>query len=237
MNKDFDRETMLRMAGNLHWWSIQHWYERNLPWRLIGVNTVRSVLVEALLVQTRADKVAEKFDWIFEDVQWIEQLDDEVLVARMIDRAKSLGLPKLKEMALQSLVMWLKCRTYDLKALWGLPGVGPYMHGMIAALIGEAMMPVDCNVARVAQRANTFLTPEQWIGEILGMAKECRVPHLLEEPLIWVRRWKPEYLIISAVLDVGSMFCAIGSAPQCERCPLMMDCEFALRGVRQMSLI
>lgn len=202
-------------------WGQQHWMDRDLPWRLPQEHTIRKVLVEALLAQTQAEAVAEKYAWIFEGALSFSAES----IARVIERAGTLGLPRLKALALQSLFIWVQ-GPMDLQAIWGMPGIGPYTWGMVATLLGERAAPVDCNVQRVGQRVCPDLTPDQWIGELMA----CIDGKLLSNGIM------DTYVLISTILDVGATLCKIGTAPRCGACPLAHACAFQAAGSRQMEL-
>jgi adenine-specific DNA glycosylase len=215
-------------AQQLLTWAQDHWLDRALPWRLASEPQVRRVVVEALLAQTRAEAVAERYAWIFEGVTDADSLHRNQ--ERVVERSLTLGLPKIKRPAIESCTEWLVYRGGPADPSWieGKPGIGEYTWGMLACLGGHAAAPVDCNVIRVAQRVNPEVTPAVWIGEVLDAAVNLEAQALAAFP--------NSYVLISGVLDLGARLCRIGAAPRCNECPLKNGCDFAENGARQFEM-
>jgi adenine-specific DNA glycosylase len=216
----------MEAADRLLAWAREHWMDRGLPWRASGEPRVRRVLVEGLLAQTRADAVAAAYGDIFGSVfdarQWLWGEGRDLRVSAVA----ALGLPKLKNAALDSLARWLDSGG-SARHLVGAPGVGPYTQGMVALLEGDEAAPVDCNVERVAARVDPTVSAAVWIAEVLAGAMRQLSP-LPEFPA--------GYVAISAVLDIGATRCEIGRAPRCADCPLEVVCRFAACGPRQLEM-
>lgn len=213
-------------AAALLRYGAERWMARGLPWRRPEEPLVRRVLVEGLLAQTRADAVADAYDSILGGLctpqEWFGDGHAERLQA-----AAALGLPAMKEGALDALARWLATGDSVAK-LRQTSGIGPYIWGMVALLMGHEAAPVDTNVKRVAARVESAMSARDWIAEV--MAAAMRQDSVLEFP--------PGYVAMSAVLDVGAVLCTIGGAPRCGECPLRaVGCEFAARGRRQMELL
>jgi len=96
-----------------------------------------------------------------------------------------------------------------------LPGVGPYVAGVVSCLVfGRACPVLDTNVVRVLGRffGLSLAGEARRKKEMVELAAEC------------VDQKAPkEYTL--ALIDLGALVCTPAS-PQCTACPLTSDCAF-----------
>jgi A/G-specific adenine glycosylase len=200
-------------------WYAAHEHARRLPWRRAEEPLDRRAMVEGLLAQTRAARVAEWYGNIFHDVRtaadWINLGPED-----RENRVAALGLPAAKVAAVSAIADVLVVGvTYErlVRAL----GLGPYIAGMVAVLFDLPAVPVDANVLRVGARVDEMGDPERWMAEIVEAA-------LAAHP-------GAAYRAVSAVLDLGAGCCSL-QGPDCHRCPLRASCTSAPMLGRQLLL-
>lgn len=214
-------------------WYGQNYRARNLPWRNPLELTHRVMMVEGLLAQTRAPAVGAHYHRIFDGVtlaeQWLELSEDERL-----HRVAPLGLPRMKRDAVNSIASVLASETLLNIERYGLspfeylqlqPGLGPYIAGMIALLLGAEAAPVDTNILRVGERVDPEGDAKRWICDVVDSAMQA--PSVTGNP--------PAYEAVCAVMDIGATLCKPSEA-FCDRCPLEHLCAGSSTMLRQMSL-
>ena len=211
----------------LAWYDVQ---ARVLPWRVsprdraagVRPDPYRVWLSEIMLQQTTVAAVRSYFLDFTERWPTVADLagaeDDEVMAAwaglGYYARARNL----------------LKCARVvardhggrfpeTVEGLMGLPGIGPYTAGAIAAIAFDAPATVvDGNVERVMARLFAHQTPMPTAKKALtALAERLTPPH------------RPgDYA--QAVMDLGATVCTPRS-PACGICPLRDPCQARMQGI------
>jgi A/G-specific adenine glycosylase len=100
-------------------------------------------------------------------------------------------------------------------ALRGLPGVGDYTAGAVAAFAFDAAVPVvDANIARVLARLKNWREP---IDDSAGKT-------FLEEAAVSLLPESGGRLHTSALMELGALVC-VARNPRCLECPVRADCR------------
>ena len=188
---------------------------RSFPWRRSSRRPYELVVAEILLQQTRAEHVTTVFDLVVTRCPDWRSLA-EIPAADLENLLRPLGLQKRRSTALRALAgvvsrQGLPMRASDLEAL---PGIGQYIARAVAVqLFGEAVAPIDTNVARVLER-------------VFGPRKLADIrydPELQRLALSLVPSTDPEGYL-TALLDFAATICRARD-PQCSECPVA-SCRF-----------
>lgn len=208
---------------------ITAWFRQNarpLPWRTPPpppLTTRRdpyaALVSEAMLQQTQASRVAERFPRFlarFPTIHHLAHADEDDVLALWsglgyYSRAKSL------HKAAKAIVSDHDSRVpHDTHLLRKLPGVGRYTAAAIASIVYNRPEPIaDANVARVLLRL------------------DARPGHPSEKPTSdWI--WSRAAQLVSAaddpapfnegLMELGATLCTARS-PDCPRCPLAETCR------------
>ena len=208
-----DREIVRRL---LSWFDD---YGRQLPWRHSTMEPWQVLVVEILLQQTRAERIAAfvpAFLADFPSLRALAETDESTLAERLA----TLGLQNRRAGRLVALAGVLLARNGRIPntkpELELLPGVGPYVAAAYMSTVLEEPEPmVDVNMARLIERlyGPRTLADIRHDPHINGIAD--RLIHLAVRPkeLNW------------AVLDLGAAHCKARS-PSCRGCPLLEVCPF-----------
>ena len=201
-----------------------HDYGRQLPWRCGTMEPWQVLVVEMLLQQTGAGRVAAFVPAFLADFPSLHALalaDEQQLAARLA----TLGLQNRRASRLVSLARALLARDERVpnskQELESLPGVGPYVAAAFLSIVLEEPEPmVDVNMARVIERlyGPRTLADIRYDPHINGIAR--RLIRLSSRPKEF--NW--------AVLDLGAAHCKARS-PSCHGCPLLEVCPFGQRRV------
>ena len=208
-----DREIIRRL---LSWFDD---YGRQLPWRHGTMEPWQVLVVEMLLQQTRAERIAAFVPAFLADFPSLHALaatDEQMLAARLA----TLGLQNRRSGRLVALARGLLARDGRVPnskpELESLPGVGPYIAAAYMSTVLQEPEPmVDVNMARVIERlyGPRTLADIRYDPHINGIAH--RLIHLSSRPKEF--NW--------AVLDLGAAHCKARS-PSCRSCPLLEVCPF-----------
>ena len=201
---------------------LQYWFDdngRHLPWRLGAMEPWQVLVVEILLQQTRAERIAvfvPAFLADFPSLRALAATGEETLAKRMA----TLGLQNRRAARLVALARALLARDGRVPnskpELETLPGVGPYVAAAyMSTVLEEAEPMVDVNMARVIERlyGPRTLSDIRYDPHINGIAH--RLIQLATRPKEF--NW--------AVLDLGAAHCTAKS-PSCGGCPLLELCPF-----------
>ena len=202
-------------AGVLRWWQA---HRRELPWR--NTRDPWAVLVaEIMAQQTQVDRVVPRWHAFLERWPTPAALA-EAPMAEVLRAWQGLGYPRRAanlHRSAQAVVTDPDLRGElpdTLDGLLALPGIGPYTARAVLAFAHEADVGVvDTNSGRILARVG---------GERLG-AKDAQA-----EADRWVLAGEG-WAWNQAMLDLGALLCR-PKAPACERCPLAVECRWALDG-------
>lgn len=199
-------------------------YGRQMPWRRGVLEPWQVLVVEILLQQTRAERIAEfvpAFLADFSSLRTLAATEEQALAARLA----TLGLQNRRASRLLALARALLARDGQVpeskEELESLPGVGPYVAAAyLATVLGETEPMVDVNMARLVERlyGPRTLADIRYDPHINGTAR--RLLGLAARPKEF--NW--------AVLDLGAAHCKARS-PACTGCPLLEVCPFGQRRV------
>ena len=208
-----DREIVLRL---LSW--FDH-YGRQLPWRDSSMEPWQVLVVEILLQQTPAERVAAFVPAFLADFPSLHALaatDEQLLATRLA----TLGLQNRRASRLVALARALLARGGQVPnskpELESLPGVGPYVAAAYMSTVLHQPEPmVDVNMARVIERlyGPRTLADIRYDPHINGIARRLIQHATRPNEFNW------------AVLDLGAAHCKARS-PSCCGCPLVEVCPF-----------
>ena len=213
-----DREIVRRL---LTWFDD---FGRELPWRDGALEPWQVLLVEILLQQTRAERIAAFSPGFLADFPSLHSLAamDE---PRLAERLATLGLQNRRArrlVALAGVLLARGGRIPDSKPeLESLPGVGRYVAAAYRSTVLQEPEPmVDVNMARLIERlyGPRTLADIRYDPHINSVAH--RLIRLAGRPREF--NW--------AVLDLGAAHCTARS-PSCLGCPLLEVCPFGQRRV------
>jgi A/G-specific adenine glycosylase len=171
-----------------------------------------------MLQQTRIDVVIPYFKRFLErlpDVFALAMADDEVLLKLWEGLGYYRRALRMKEAARIIIDRYGGQIPDDPVALAGLPGVGPYAAGAIAAIaFGHPEPAVDGNVVRVVAR-------------LFGVAGEAGDPSLRRQVTDIVRAGIPANAagdFAQALMELGALVCIPNGTPHCSACPVADVC-------------
>lgn len=202
--------------------SLLSWFcdnKRTFPWREEGLERWQFLVVEMLLQQTQAERVAAFIPAFFREYSALEDLvnTDE---GKLAHRLAILGLQHRRANKLQEFARAILAQDGLLpnsrEELEALPGVGPYVAAAyLSAVLEEPEPMVDVNMARLIERlyGPRMLADIRYDPHINGVAR--RLIELAPRPRDF--NW--------AVVDIGAAHCTARS-PACEGCPLISVCPF-----------
>lgn len=193
------------------------WYRanaRDLPWRR-APTPYHVLLSELMLQQTRVETVIpyfERFIATWPDLASLAAASDEAVLGAWAGlgyyrRARHLLAAARAAVAAGGL-------PADPERLAGLPGVGPYTAGAIAAIaFGVPAAAVDGNVERVLSRLDgRTADPRSTAGKraLQARARSLSAPGVAGD-------------VVQALMELGATVCA-PRRPACGRCPLRDLC-------------
>lgn len=189
---------------------------RDFPWRR-SRDPYRTLLVEFLLQQTRAEtglRYFERFVERFPTIQSLARASETEVLALWSGLGYYRRARNLHASAKRIVAEHNGRVPEDVAALDGLPGIGPYTAGAIASIAYDRPEPcIDGNQARV-------------IGRILG-ARNADSVSARKRIEAWARdllgHGSPR-ILNQAIMDLGATVC-VPIRPRCERCPLSAACR------------
>jgi len=189
---------------------------RDLPWRRTR-DPYRVLVSEFMLQQTQVSRVLGFYGRFLDRYPSVEAL------ARARPRAvreawEGLGYYRraanLHRLAKEVVRRHDGTVPADPDVLLGLPGVGPYTAGAVAAFAYERpVAAVDTNVARVLRRVFSSKT-----------AKDTRRRAQLLQPKSGKTAWR----FNQALMELGALVCS-ARAPKCGQCPVSKLCDWYLK--------
>lgn len=207
---------------------IAQWFDdhaRDFPWRRRGLrNGYHALVSEAMLQQTQASRVIEKFDAFikrFPTVGALARADEEEVLAVWSGLGYYRRARHLHQAAKMIVDRFHGEAPGDVEALRLLPGVGRYTAGAIASLVFNQPEPiVDGNVARVLLRleGETFEPSSRdgsnWLWRRSGM--------LVEQAALRQRVGAARFN--EGLMELGALVCKpVG--PRCVSCPVASLCR------------
>ena len=217
-----DREIIRRL---LFWFGD---FGRRFPWRDNTMEPWQVLVVEILLQQTCAERVASfvpGFLAEFSSLYVLSATDVPILTERLA----TLGLQNRRAVQLVALAGALLARDGQVptsrRELKSLPGVGPYVAAAYMSTVLQEPEPmIDVNMARLIER-------------IYGprVLKDIRFdPHIndIAHRLIDLSARPREFNW--AVMDLGAAHCKAPS-PSCSGCPLLVVCPFGQRATMSLA--
>ncbi len=191
---------------------------RELPWR--GTNEPYRILIsEVMLQQTQVARVVPQYEAFLERFPDLTTLA-EAAPAEVVRAWRGLGYNR-RALRLHAAARAVVARHHgrmptELEGLLALPGVGQYTARAVLAFALDAhAAPVDTNVARVLARA------------VAGSPLTRRDAQELADALLpreQAGRWG------QALMELGARVCT-ARAPDCERCPIAVDCSWYSAGL------
>ena len=198
------------------------WYHRDMrdfPWRRPGMQPWQVLLVEILLKQTQATRVADFVPRLFKHYPTLESFVDED-DRNLAEHLSPLGLQNersktLKEVAKQLLERGGKPPNTK-EELLALPGVGAYIAAAyLSAVLDRPVPAVDVNMARLVERlfGPRTLVDIRYDPHINEHAQQLAESAPSARDLNW------------AVMDFCASRCTARN-PRCPGCPLLPHCQF-----------
>jgi len=202
---------------------ITHWFEsneRDYPWRKTN-DPFKVLIAEIMLRRTKAEQVKKVYLNLFTqypDIKSIAEAEEEELQRILYP----LGL-RWRNPAFQAIAREIKenyrSRVPDTREqLATLPGVGDYVAGAVLSIgYGKAEWIVDSNIVRMFRRYFGVETSRE--GR--------RDSHIIEMAKTYVSVGDPRRTNL-ALLDFSAIVCTPRN-PNCENCPLRINCQFYLQ--------
>lgn len=199
---------------------LLRWYEQNqraLPFR--SDPTPYHVLVsEIMLQQTRMTAAVPYYERFIRELPTIAALaacEQERLYKLWEGLGYYSRARNLQKAAQTIMEKYNGQMPPDYKALLALPGVGAYTAGAISSIcFGLPVPAVDGNVLRVFAR-------------LLNDSRDMMRPDVKKEMTAYVQTLQPPQRpgdYNQALMELGALICLPGGAPQCEVCPLCVQC-------------
>ncbi|MCB9848593.1 MAG: A/G-specific adenine glycosylase [Phycisphaeraceae bacterium] len=200
---------------------IERWFQasaRDLPWRTTPRDGYYALVSEAMLLQTQASRIAERFPPFIQRFPTIESLaeaDEHDVLAQWSGlgyyrRAKNLHAAARAVVREHGGIV-----PRDASALRRLPGVGRYTAGSIASIVYDEPAPiVDGNVARVLLRLD---------GADLPPTASATIHRLWARAEDLVRAATSPALLNEGLMELGANICTPRS-PGCDACPVRSSC-------------
>lgn len=206
-----DREIVRRLLS---------WFDDNgrlLPWRHSAMEPWQVLVVEILLQQTGAERIAAfvpTFLADFPSLHALAETDERMLAGRLTP----LGLQNRRAGRLIALARGLLARDGRVPnskpELESLPGVGPYVAAAYMATVLQEPEPmVDVNMARLIERLYGPRT-------LADIRYDPHINSTAQRLIRFAARFKE---FNWAVLDLGAAHCRARS-PSCSDCPLLEFC-------------
>jgi A/G-specific adenine glycosylase len=214
MNNDFPLEEGVAYAAKLL--ADLPEFLTDLPWRS-NRSPYRVFIAEFLLVRTRTDVVATRFEKIIDLLPNLETIaSSEISNLELI--LKDLGLKK-RAALLQKAAEYIRANhdgeiPKTVEELSKIPGIGIYTSAAITSFAyGQSTVPADVNILRFISR----LTGLEMVHKTKGSPKiRYLLPNLSKEN---------GGLDAEKLLDFTRLICK-PRRPACDSCPLILFCNF-----------
>ncbi|WP_075876958.1 A/G-specific adenine glycosylase [Merdibacter massiliensis] len=206
----------------LRWYRKEH---RDLPWRR-QVSAYRTWVSEIMLQQTRVEAVIpyyERFLAVLPTLRDLALVDDDLLHKLWEGLGYYNRVRNMKKCAQACVEQYDGELPKTYAQLCTLPGIGPYTAGAIASIAyQERVCAVDGNVLRVFSR---ILANEE------DVSKEITKKHYRDYVSAFLPNAEDAGDFNQAIMELGALICMPNKTPDCERCPLSLQCKAHRRGV------
>lgn len=201
---------------------IINWYKKNgrvYPWRETN-DPFQILIAEMMLRRTKADQVKpvyEQFIKKYPDVDSLAEAKKDNLKTVLYPLGLRWRIPAFQMLAREVREKYRSRIPETREELTSLPGVGEYVAGAVLSVAyGKKEWLVDSNIVRIFKR---------YFG--IEMSKEGRRDkHVVEIAKIYSGGKDPRRAILG-ILDITALVCK-PRKPDCEKCPLMDRCYYAL---------
>ena len=203
---------------------IETWFatnERPMAWRVRyrgKRNAYYALVSEAMLQQTQASRVAERFDGFvgrFPDVRALANASEDEVLAAWDGLGYYRRARNLRGAAQRIVESFGGDVPRDIDALRSLAGVGAYSAGSIASIAFDVRTPiVDANVERVVLRVE---------GKALRKGSREASAFAWEQAERLVRAANSPGRLNEGLMEFGGTICT-ARAPKCDACPLARLC-------------
>jgi len=201
--------------------AIERWFAanlRDLPWRTDPRDGYYALVSEAMLLQTQAARIAERFPVFIERFPAIEDLataSEEDVLAQWSGLGYYRRAKNLHRAAQQVVEQHGGIVPSDVDLLRALPGVGRYTAGSIASIAYNEPAPiVDGNVVRVLLRVEgQDLPPTETATMNLLWARAAALVEAADSPAHFNE----------GLMELGATVCTPKS-PDCGACPVKRRC-------------
>ena len=204
------------IAGSIERWFVSN--ARPLPWRTTPRDGYFALVSEAMLLQTQASRIAERFPVFIARFPTIESLagaDEQDVLAHWSGLGYYRRAKNLHRAAREVVGAHAGIVPRDVATLRTLPGVGRYTAGSIASIAYNEPAPiVDGNVARVLLRVE---------GRDLPPTASTTTKLLWERAGALVRAADSPALFNEGLMELGATVCTPRS-PGCPSCPVRTRC-------------
>ncbi|HWD25233.1 MAG TPA: A/G-specific adenine glycosylase [Acidimicrobiales bacterium] len=215
----------LNASALLEWWEGARIERDRFPWRSAG-DPWHVLVSETMLVQTQADRVAQRYPLIVERFPTPAHLA-AAPVGDLIALWAGLGYYRRAVALHRAAVRIVELHGGEvpegLDDLLALPGVGAYTARAVLVFAFDAVAaPLDTNIRRVIVRALGLANGSP--REIQRAADELVRRHIEEKRVCPTpRMWN------LALMDLGSTVC-MARSPRCPECPLRTSCAWRAGG-------
>lgn len=204
---------------------LLEWYDKNkriLPWRQ-DKNPYHIWISEVMLQQTRVEAVKPYYQ------RFMKELPDVVALAEvkedhLLKLWEGLGYySRARNLKKGAQYICEQCKgkiPSEYEELIKVPGIGPYTAGAIASIaFDKPVAAVDGNVLRVWSRL---------LGSYEDISKASTkrmIAEKVEDILVQLPEDRSPGDFNQAIMDLGSSICIGNGMPQCENCPLQVECK------------
>jgi A/G-specific adenine glycosylase len=213
--------------------AIERWFadnERDLPWRVRTRgkrNPYFALVSEAMLQQTQASRIAERFGGFikrFPDLEALARASDDDVLSAWDGLGYYRRARHLRDAARAVVESHSGRIPRDIEALRTLPGVGAYSAGSIASIAFEERAAiVDANVERIVLRVE---------GKRLRKGSKEAAELAWERAEELVRAAESPGRFNEGLMELGGLVCTPRS-PTCGACPLSRLCVARREGAAE----
>ncbi len=201
--------------------NLVEWYfvnKRDLPWRE-NMTPYRVWVSEIMLQQTRVDTVIPYFNRFINQLPTIESLA-YVPEEKLLKLWEGLGyynrVKNMQKAAIQVMDEHDGVFPKQYDQILALKGIGEYTAGAISSICFSKKTPaIDGNVLRVVSRLVEYpydIKQKKSIDEIREITREFYTTN-------------DASTLTQALMELGATVCVFNKRPDCQNCPLCMQCN------------